>query len=144
VGEAESGPEPRVVSGSGSLTVPSRNDFAVVCLLPGVAKADYICDAFFSPLTTINKGTSGYVQFTTYTGPDCSGSFISSWSICSTGATATSCINNTQFHYTLTQLLARWDAVRLALSSNVRVNVPGNTCIGGSGFCAGYVNLNAN
>jgi len=118
--------------------------FAGLSLSAGSAKADYICEAWFSPLDTLGKGNNGFVQFYTYSGPDCTGSYLNFYNLCSTGATSSQCINNSSFHYTSAELLATWDAVRDALALNLRVGVPGNACIGGSGFCAGYVYLEAN
>lgn len=115
-----------------------------VCLLADAAKADYVCKANFSPVTTTGKGNSGYVQFTTYSGPDCTGSFISVWNFCSVGATSSSCTENTAMHYTSTQLLSQWDALRLALSSNLRLSIGATFCIGAPTFCVGYIEIAAN
>lgn len=115
--------------------------FAASVLWSGAAHAEYLCSVDFTPLDTLGKGSSGYIQFTTYTGQDCTGTFLSSWNVCTTGATSSGCIANSSFYYTSSELLATLDNLRDALIWNVRVSIFGNVCNGGSGFCVGHVSL---
>jgi len=119
--------------------------FVGVSLSAGAAKAaDYLCTADYTPLDTFGAGTEGYVRFTTYTGPDCSGSFSGTWFLCTGGATSSVCIQNTSFHYTNAEILEMASATREAALWNMRATVFGNVCIGGSGFCVGHLEFRAN
>lgn len=118
--------------------------FAGVSLSAAAAKADYLCSANYTPLDTLGLGNNGYIRFTTYTEPDCTGSFTGVFNFCTIGATSSSCIANTSMHYTNAELLELASATRDALIWDVRVNVFGNSCIGGGGFCVGYLEFRAN
>ncbi|HYQ17765.1 MAG TPA: hypothetical protein VEQ58_18455 [Polyangiaceae bacterium] len=118
--------------------------FAVSALWSGAARADYLCSVDFSPLDTIGKGSSGYIQFSTYTGQDCTGTYTGTYNVCTTGATSTGCIANSSFYYTSAELLAELASLREAMIWNVRASVAGNGCNGGGGFCVGYVSLSSN
>jgi len=118
--------------------------FLSVCLSAQTSFADYICSGDFYPNETLGYGSSGRIRFTTYTGPDCSGSFIQVWNFCTTSPTTGSCIANAAFHYTASEFQTLSQHVREAITWNLRVSVYASGCASGSGSCAAYLEFNAN
>ena len=68
--------------------------FAVPSRADTVEQSGYVCSAAFVPTNgsgmapAANKGRLGYVTFDLYSGPHCSGQYLSSGYFCSSGATS--------------------------------------------------------
>ena len=73
--------------------------FVGVSLSAGAASASYVCQSTLLPGSSI-LGNHGYVEFSLYSGPDCTGSFEAFRYICSTGATSSACAFNALYRAT--------------------------------------------
>jgi len=60
--------------------------FASVALSAGDAKADYVCSVRYT--NSSSSGTDGGVIFTTYSGKDCTGTYVANNVLCSANATS--------------------------------------------------------
>ena len=105
----------------------------------GPASAEYICRWNWVP-SSGGLGSSGYIQMTDYTGPSCTGTFLKTWVMCSSGASATSgsCPSSTSYHFTITQMSAMAAAISHAALWNTRVTWAATTCNGGASGCLAY------
>jgi hypothetical protein len=114
-----------------------------IFLIAGTASAtSYVCIADYVPGST-TLGSYGYVGFSLYTGTDCSGSYVGSYYLCSSGATSSLCCNDTTYLYTsTTQLMGMAQEVINAAQWNLAISsVAVGTCnVSGSG-CAIYLNF---
>jgi hypothetical protein len=90
----------------------------------------YVCDVIFqnSPTSFIqyynnggNGGTAGYLYVSFYTGPSCSGNWLTGAFVCSTGATNTGC--SPQLALSDGQLQSMWGNIQRAAAGNQKVYV---------------------
>jgi hypothetical protein len=113
--------------------------FVVVALGAGAAKADYVCYVRYFPVSA-TAGSEGYVNFTVYEGVGCTGTYVGSYNLCSTGATASSCVASTSYHYERLGLLANFESLQRAAAANQSVATSATmACNGGALACIGYV-----
>jgi hypothetical protein len=114
--------------------------FAGASLSTGVASAtyDHVCWMRLTPGSG-SLGTAGYIQVTVYTQPNCAGSYVGSYSLCSGGATSSACASSTTFRYSEALLAAQYQALRAAQAADQPVTISSTTCIGGTAGCAGSV-----
>ena len=112
--------------------------FGAVCAFAGIAAADYACSITHRPGSTSSFGSNGYATVTTYSSPNCGGSFLSTLYLCTSGATSTSCISSATYRFTEASLLAHVQMVRQAVVDGGRLQVWTSTCQGGSGACLAY------
>src|SRR6187402_2144218 len=68
--------------------------------------AEYVCAVRHEPNTS-GLGSGGSLYVTTYTGANCTGTFVDSWLICTTGATYAQCATS-YFQYTPDQLMTHF------------------------------------
>jgi hypothetical protein len=115
--------------------------FIAVHVAAGAASADYVCGASYRPSTTAGMGSEGYLTFSIYTGKDCTGTPVSNYWFCSTGATSANCTSSASYRYERQGLLASYRALVDAIANNVKVFVASGACNGGSGACANYVHF---
>jgi len=114
--------------------------FLVVATGSGVARADYVCSVGLRPGSG-GMGSEGYLYFSLYSGPDCSGDFKSGNYFCTGGATSSLCANSVTYKYERHSLLAAYRSALDALIHNAYVYLGTSTCyVGGSG-CAAYLSI---
>jgi hypothetical protein len=99
------------------------------------AKAEYVCTVRYYPSTTTGYGNEGYILLTTYSAPNCSGTFDATSYVCSPGATSTSCVSSTAYRYDRQSILAVYQSLQRAAAADQGVDVNAVTCNGGSGSC---------
>ena len=98
---------------------------AAALMLPGLAQATdtygYVCEVTLYPGTTTIYGSNGYANLTMYSGNGCTGSYLGSWWVFTTGATSSSA--NPWFLYTDITLPALYNALTTAATSNKQVHL---------------------
>jgi hypothetical protein len=115
--------------------------FGGVALCAGAAHADYVCSAIFIP-TNSTAGSEGYVMFSAYAGPNCTGGFLQNWYFCSAGATSVNCAANPGYRYDRQSLLAMYGVLQRAASVDQRVYTGNQQCLGAAiAYCAGYLQV---
>jgi len=117
--------------------------FAGVALSGGVAKANYVCSTFLVPGSSVG-GSYGYVSVQIWSQHSCTGSYIGVYSLCSTGATSSSCSNDASYRFTSAAQAAEMARTLAdATFAYYYTEVLTGTCIGGSAGCATLVNFTA-
>jgi hypothetical protein len=112
--------------------------FVAMSSVAVTASADYICNTNYFPGSGA-RGTEGYVYFNLYSAPNCTGSFVSTRYLCSTGATSTSCISNSSYWFERAGLLAMFSEMTRAADVGQGYSVAATgTCIGGAAGCFAY------
>jgi hypothetical protein len=101
------------------------------------AAEGFICYSTYRTNPT-SLGSEGNVSFTVWSEPDCSGSMVGGYVLCSTGATAASCATSAN-RYERNGLLAYFGAMQRAAAARQPVNVSTALCNSGASTCAGYV-----
>ena len=107
------------------------------------ASAEYVCSVSYRPASNTSTGSDGYVYYSTYSGPDCTGTFTSSLYLCSGGSTSSACASSTTYRYERQGLLALYHALTDALIYNTYVYPGQTTCNGGTAGCGSYVTIYA-
>jgi len=119
--------------------------FSAFALGTGVAAADFVCNVGLYPGNSGNMGTEGYVQFQTYTGANCTGSFVGTFYACSTSATSSSCPSGANWRYERQSLLALYRNLQSAASVDQKVSPSmGAVCNGGAPGCMSMVYFYSN
>lgn len=96
----------------------------------------YVCQTSYLPTTVSALGNEGYLYVTMYTGANCTGSYIGTSYLCSTGATSIYCPDLAAFHHTRESLLANLQASANAAETGQQVFIYDTYCNGGSLSCA--------
>jgi hypothetical protein len=105
--------------------------------------ADYICAANFLPGPSV-AGSYGDVSFSLYTQPDCQGSYLGFYTLCSVGATYSLCANSAPYlGVNAEEMAVIANTVSQAAGLNFPVSVQTTSCINpASSNCAGFVLYN--
>jgi hypothetical protein len=104
--------------------------------------ADYLCRAGLrAGSSTSTLGTDGYINFLVYNGPDCTGTFVGAYYLCSPGATSTSCASSSSYHYSEAQLVGLIQTMQHAIESNTRINHLAQQCNGGALACGSTIDF---
>jgi hypothetical protein len=116
---------------------------AFTALTASSARADYICQ--INNPTKVQGSPGGYgidggFYFNTYTGKDCSGTFIRSYYACTASPSLSLCTNNAGVQYDRTTLLTLFSALKDAAAANHRLSISLAGCVsGGTTTCFGGV-----
>jgi len=105
----------------------------------GEAKAaNYACGVRYLPFSN-TFGSEGYIFFSVYTGPDCTGTLVQAYALCTTGSTSNSCSSSAR--YERQGILAVFEALSRAAGDHQKISVYAYQCNGGSTTynCAQYV-----
>lgn len=103
----------------------------------GEAKADYLCSVRYSP-NGGSAGNEGFVGATVYSGANCTGILVGSYTFCTTAATSSSCALNAGWRYERQGILALFQTLQRATESQQYVTVVTTSCNSGSGSCGAY------
>jgi hypothetical protein len=110
--------------------------FGAVALGAGTAAADYPCSVEYYAGPSTVWGNEGSIYFAVYTGKNCTGTFVKSYALCSSGASSSSCAQNRSNDRAT--LLANFQVMRDAVASDQKVTMSTATCNGGAAGCATY------
>lgn len=115
-------------------------------LLPSLASADYGYPCYFRYLPSYSGtlGSDGYILVSFYSQPACSGSFVASKYICSTGATSNSCPSSSVFYNNGTGLGNLAILLQNAVLEGQKTYYSTTACNGGGSGCLGYINFYGN
>jgi hypothetical protein len=95
-------------------------------LIAGHAAADtpygYVCTSYFGPQTDYGYGKSGYISFTLYSGPSCTGSYLGYFYAFSKGQTNTTLLTDARL-YSEAALLQLDRDLTQALTFNKKLDV---------------------
>lgn len=117
--------------------------FLLVTGAAGVASAGYVCSVTVQPSNSSSiYGSSGSVWFTEYTGAACTGSFIATRRMCTSGATSTACPTN----YVLSSagVYEMAEMLRSAADADQRMTVGTGSCVGGGTGCINTLSFYSN
>ena len=114
-------------------------------LLPTIASAStnnvYVCAV--DSLTGSHDGSRGdfgYIYFSYYSAPNCTGTSRGGHVVCSRGATSSSCPSNPAYLFTESQLGNMAQMLQNAAVNGTRIDTNTTTCQGGNGSnCLWYV-----
>jgi hypothetical protein len=112
--------------------------FTGVALTADVASAAYehVCYVMHNPSPS-SPGTAGYLAFSVFTGPNCTGTYVNTYYLCSSGATFSGC--STTQRYSEAALLTHLAQLRATVEVDQPVTVAPVLCIGGATTCLGYL-----
>src|SRR5262245_21913625 len=117
--------------------------FAMISLSAGAASAatgNYVCSAAYVPGSS-SVGSHGYVTVTVFSGPDCTGTFLGGFFLCSSNATSSVCSNQSTYLATSDSEIATMATKVIdAAQWNMPVTVDTTSCIGGGFGCVKQVN----
>jgi hypothetical protein len=111
----------------------SALSLALASLFSGAASADYICSTNWKHYGGSSSGSGGFIQMSVYSGPGCTGSFVGTKYLCSTGATNVGCAAS--FLRTELQIMTEAPMLRAAADTDQRVGFTTSTCVGGGSGC---------
>lgn len=114
-------------------------------LLPLQALAsDYVCYTKFIPNNVAIGPEGGYLYFSIYDGPNCTGAYQYTKYLCSTGSYSPLCADSDYYKYSAAQLLSVFSALRSASVDGTHVTVQLATCEGGGPDCGAAINFFGN
>jgi hypothetical protein len=111
--------------------------FLAVVTASRAASAGYICGTTYRAASS-TLGSEGYLYYTVYSGPDCTGDTLSINYLCSSGATSSVCASSSSYRYDRQSLIALYGSVINALTNNVYVSASTTSCLGGGSGCGAY------
>jgi hypothetical protein len=117
--------------------------FLLVTGAAGVASANYVCTVTVHPLvSTTVYGSSGSVWYTEYTGAACTGSYVATRRMCTSGATSGLC--PTSFVLSSAGVYEMAEMLRSAAETDQRMSVGTGSCVGGAPGCINTISFHAN
>jgi hypothetical protein len=117
--------------------------FLFVTAAAGAASANYVCSVTVHPLVSSTiYGSSGSVWYTEYTGPACTGSFVATRRMCTSGATSSIC--PTSFVLTSSGVYEMAEMLRAAAENDQRMSVGTGGCVGGGSGCINTITFYSN
>jgi hypothetical protein len=113
--------------------------FLALALATGSASAAHVC--YVGHVAGSGSfGSEGYVYFSLFTSPNCTGAFVGTMYLCTTGATSSSCVASTLYRHERQSLLTHLRMLQQAATTDQRVATGNGACNGGSGSCTTVVN----
>ena len=110
----------------------SLGAFLLAGLVTASASASYVCKVAYYDYDG-SLGDHGYVYFTQYSGPACTGDFEGSFYVCSHNPTSSLCTTLTGHNYSESGIHAQYRAFLDAAMNDAYVATSKTTSCGGSG-----------